>query len=110
QAGRAAQVAAEVGPERGECDRDGDEPHDLAEQLPSVALDRLAAESRVVVGGPERAHRVTPDCRLLSSGDPSSVTTAMVPRTPRSRSVPRGGAGRSKPPQLVAVPAARAGA
>ena len=52
QPGPTAQIAAEVGAERRESDRDGDVPHDLAEQLPSlVARDRLAGERRVVVGG-----------------------------------------------------------
>ena len=57
----AAQIAAEVGAERGEPDRDGDEPHDLAEQPPSlVARDRLAGERPVVVGGLDGAHVTTP--------------------------------------------------
>jgi hypothetical protein len=47
----AAQIAAQAGAERGESDRDGDEPHDLAEQLASVALDRMIVEDRAVVGG-----------------------------------------------------------
>jgi hypothetical protein len=60
QPGPTAHIAAEVGPERGESDRDGDIPHDLAEQLPSlVARDRFAAESRVVVGSPDGAHVTT---------------------------------------------------
>ena len=61
QPDRAGQIAAEVGAERGEADRDSDEPHDFAEQLPSVALDRFDAEGRVVVRGVDRAHDVTPD-------------------------------------------------
>jgi hypothetical protein len=36
--GPAAQIAPEVRPERGECDRDGDEPHDLPEQLPGAVV------------------------------------------------------------------------
>jgi hypothetical protein len=61
QPGRTAQVAAEVAAERGESDRDSDEPHHLPEQRPSVALDRIFADCGVVVGGLERAHGVTPD-------------------------------------------------
>jgi len=41
KAGSSAQIAAEVGAERGECDRDGDEAHHLAEQRPGkVVRDR----------------------------------------------------------------------
>jgi hypothetical protein len=60
EAGRAAQIAAEVGAERRESDRDGDVPHDLARQLPSlVTRDRLGVERRPVNGGPGRAHVTT---------------------------------------------------
>src|SRR5919199_1635001 len=61
EAGRTAQVAPEVGAERGERHRDGDGSHDLAEKRSSVALDGLATKSRLVVGGLHRAHGVTPD-------------------------------------------------
>ena len=46
QPGPAAQIAAEVGAQRGEPDRDGDVAHHLAQQRPSVALDRFAGERR----------------------------------------------------------------
>jgi hypothetical protein len=47
QPGRAAQISAEVGAERGESDRDGDEAHDLAEQRPGLVVrDRLSPQSR----------------------------------------------------------------
>ena len=60
EAGPTAQIATEVGAECGESDRDGDVPHDLAEQLPTlVARDRFAAERRVVVGGLDGAHVTT---------------------------------------------------
>jgi PP-loop superfamily ATP-utilizing enzyme len=60
QPGRAAQISAEVGAERGESDRDGDEAHDLAEQRPGLVVrDRLNGESRLVGGGLERAHVTT---------------------------------------------------
>ena len=60
QPGRAAQVAAEVGAERGESDRDGDEAHDLAEQRPGLVVrDRSSRERRLVGGGLERAHVTT---------------------------------------------------
>src|SRR3954463_10180621 len=61
QPGAAAQIAAEVSAERGQGDRDGDEPHHLPEQPPRlVARDRLDGERPVVVGGLEGAHVTTP--------------------------------------------------
>jgi hypothetical protein len=60
QSGRAAQVSAEVGADRGECDRDGDEAHYLAEQRTGLVVRyRLCPEGRLVGGGLERAHVTT---------------------------------------------------
>ena len=50
QPGRPAQIAADVGAERGEPDVTATNPHDLAQQRPGVALDRFTANGRVVVG------------------------------------------------------------
>jgi hypothetical protein len=47
---------AQVRPEGGEPDHDGDVTHHLAQQPPSVALDRSAGNGRVVVGGFVCAH------------------------------------------------------
>jgi hypothetical protein len=55
-----AQIAPEVGTKRGESGRDSYERHDLAEQLPAVALERYAAEGASVAGRADRGHDVTP--------------------------------------------------
>jgi hypothetical protein len=60
ESAHAAQVAPDAGAERGEPDRDGDEPDDLAQQLPSaVARDRFAGHSRLAVGGLDGVHEVS---------------------------------------------------
>jgi hypothetical protein len=67
--GRAAQITAEVGAERGESDRDGDEAHDLAEQRPGLVVrDPLCLESRVVGDGLERAHVTTTETEKPPGG------------------------------------------
>ena len=72
QPGPAAQVAAEVGAERREPDRDGHVSHDLAEQLLGVALDRSAGRYRLVVcRGPRLHHSTQGNGKRATASTPS---------------------------------------
>ena len=97
QPGRAAQIATEVGAQRGEADRDSDEDHHLAEQPPSWSRAiALAGERPVVVGALDGAHVTTTQgngktSRRITMSQPSAIHH--VELNPM-RSVRRRGSGR----------------